>query len=631
MIFPTEKKEILFGIGILCGALFLINSFFFGGLNLGFAIAVCLCILCSGIYLLSRGNKLQFYPLAILVLTMAIAASFARSDDNPVKLLLLLLILVSCNLSLCLLAKKNRFDSGTAASLLDSFTTAFVAGFGSFPPVFRGIGGAFRRSGRFGKQGGALLLGLGIAIPLLVILIPLLMRSDAAFEGLIDTLPQLSFGEIIITAIFGIGFAIVFYSRTVALHHLPAPPAGKRRVRGLSSLTVNTVLIAVCLVYCAYLVSQLAYFSGGFSGILPQSYTLAEYARRGFFEMAWLCALNLSIIIGALWVCAKKDRVPLFTRLLCLFVGVVTLFLVAAASAKMLLYIDSYGLTRLRVLTQTIMVFLGIVTFLVCLWLFVRRLPYMKTVMLAALTIGALIGWADVDTLVARYNTNAYLSGTIDSVDVAYLGDLGDGAVPYLVQLTENAADPQIRTAAQNALSSRRYREIRDFRSWNYAQAAAGDFAPDYIPVETRDSDVLSSETDNEGFGMRPAMVVDSLGPCHIWEYYTSGVFQDFTNYGKYTYTTVYPEDNSNFRPMGTSDIQTLHTFLDDFEQWVALIREDDPNQELAKGYDFSRDIIDTKDYLYIYEDPDYPAYGCYDIYFLDSQTNTLYYFHNNI
>ena len=627
-MFLTEKKEILYGIGILCGALFLINSFFFGGLNLGFSIGICLCILCSGVYLRSRGNKLRFYPSALLVLAMVIAASFARSDDTPVKLLLLLLILVSLNLSLCLSAKKNSFDSGTAASLLDSFTTMFVTGFGFFSPTFRGMAGAFRRSGRFGKQGGALLLGLVIAIPLLIILIPLLMRSDAAFEGLIDTLPQLSLGEIFITALFGTGSAIIFYSRTVALQNIPVPQTGKRAARGLSSLTVNTVLVAVCLVYCAYLVSQLAYFSGGFSGILPQSYTLAEYARRGFFEMAWLCALNLSVIIGSLWVCAKKDRAPLLTRLLCLFVGVVTLFLVAAASAKMLLYIDSYGLTRLRVLTQAIMVFLGIVTLLVCLWLFIRKLSYMKVVMLTALAIGAVIGWTDVDTLVAQYNTNAYLSGTIASVDVSYLGSLGDGAVPYLVQLAEDAADPQIRTSAREALSSRRYQEIRDFRSWNYARYAAGNYSPDYIPKETADP---SFETDDIGFSSRPAMVIDSLGPCYIREYYSSGGFQDFTNYGKYTYSTVYPEDNSSFHPMTAADIQTLQAFLDDYEQWVTLIQEDDPNQELAKGYDFNRDIIDTKDYLYLYEDPDYPKFGCYDIYFLDSQTNTLYYFHNNI
>ena len=100
-------------------------------------------------------------------------------------------------------------------------------------------------------------------------------------------------------------------------------------------MTVNTVLIAVSVVYVVYLISQLAYFSGGFSGILPEGYTFAEYARRGFFEMAWICAINLLIMCLAVGLCSKKaDRTPIVSRLLCLFIGLVTLFLVVAASAK---------------------------------------------------------------------------------------------------------------------------------------------------------------------------------------------------------------------------------------------------------------------------------------------------------
>ena len=56
----------------------------------------------------------------------------------------------------------------------------------------------------------------------------------------------------------------------------------------MASVTLCVALGMISLVYVLYLVSQLAYFSGGFSGILPKGYTMAEYARRGFFEMAWL-------------------------------------------------------------------------------------------------------------------------------------------------------------------------------------------------------------------------------------------------------------------------------------------------------------------------------------------------------
>ena len=36
-------------------------------------------------------------------------------------------------------------------------------------------------------------------------------------------------------------------------------------------------------------------------------------------------------------------------------------------------------------------------------------------------------------------------------------------------------------------------------------------------------------------------------------------------------------------------------------------------------------------DYVYIYDDPDYPDLGSYRVYFFDSETNTLCYFRNNV
>ena len=494
MAFVTQKKEILFAAGILCSALLLVNSTLFYGLNLGAAIGLCLCVLCSFGYLLSQRRKPSAYAVTLLVLSLGIGVSFARADDSVVKFFLAVLTALCVNLSFCLQAGKNKYGIGTAASLLDGVTTFFRLGFGEMAPSCRGLIDSFRNSTGFGKKGASVLLGLCIALPLMIILVPLLMSADAAFEGLMDMLPSFSLRELLATLLAGVFVAFLFYTRTVALHQKEQLPSAPGIRKGLPSLTVNTVLVAICLVYCVYLVSQLAYFSGGFSGILPEEYTLAEYARRGFFEMAWLCALNLCIIIGALWVCDKKDPAPLLTRILCLFLGIVTLFLIATASAKMLMYIDSYGLTRLRVLTQTIMVFMGIVTLFVCLWLFVRKLPYMKFILIAGLLIGAILSWADVDTVVARYNTEAYLSGKMETVDVAHLNSLGDGAVPYLVQLHKEARDETVREMARDVLISRSRDTDSDFRGWNYASAAAEDLLQPYreMAVEEAKTDIKS-------------------------------------------------------------------------------------------------------------------------------------------
>lgn len=67
-------------------------------------------------------------------------------------------------------------------------------------------------------------------------------------------------------------------------------------------------------------------------------------------------------------------------------------------------------------------------------------------------------------------------------------------------------------------------------------------------------------------------------------------------------------------------------------------MRDGDEAADLVNNYHFSRDDIDESDYLYIYDrdgeaigDGAYSKYDYYNVYFFDSQTTTLYYFHNNI
>ena len=137
-------------------------------------------------------------------------------------------------------------------------------------------------------------------------------------------------------------------------------------------------------------------------------------------------------------------------------------------------YIRSYGLTRLRVLTEVIMIFFGLTTAIVLLWLFVPKIAYMKAILLTGLAIGALVIWADVDTVVARYNVNAYRNGQLESVDAYYLSNLGDGAIPYLAQLTQDS-DPELARVAAELLETGRIPDT-DIRSWNWCDHAAEEY-----------------------------------------------------------------------------------------------------------------------------------------------------------
>ena len=481
-VFPTGNKELRFAAAIAIACLLLANFAVFHGYNLGFALAAAGCIVITTVYLLRSGCKPDFYSTALLALSLVLCGSFVRSNDGFVKFVSRCFLLVSANLGFCLLAAQNRRCPGGVSSLLDAPRALFMLGVGGMGAAARGLNAARKDMSATGKSRSAVAAGIAVAVPVALVLVSLLVSADAAFEGLLALLPEIDLGEVFVSLLLGGCAACLLYTRGIALKHSKKEPLSPKERKGMHPLTVNTVLICVCCVYGVYLFSQLAYVSGGFLGILPEGYTLAEYARRGFFEMCALCALNLAIITLAVGLSRQTGKAIPW---LCLLIGLMNLFFVTAASAKMLLYIGSYGLTRLRLLTEVITVFLGITTVFVCLWLFVPKFRYMKAVLLTALTICAATAWVDVDTVVAHYNVRAWQSGILQTVDVNYLGDLSAGAVPYLQELAQ-CSDPWVAEQAKRRLQGFHQTWDGDLRSYTIAGAVADEILDDYLPSADR-------------------------------------------------------------------------------------------------------------------------------------------------
>ena len=138
---------------------------------------------------------------------------------------------------------------------------------------------------------------------------------------------------------------------------LPSPAR-----RGVETAALAALLGVICGLYVCYLVSQLAYFFSGFAGLLlPAGYTAAEYARRGFFEMAAISAIDLALTGAALQLARRQaGRLPGVLRGMLAFLSLFSLLLIATAASKLALYIASFGMTRLRVLTALFLLLLAV-------------------------------------------------------------------------------------------------------------------------------------------------------------------------------------------------------------------------------------------------------------------------------
>ena len=132
-------------------------------------------------------------------------------------------------------------------------------------------------------------------------------------------------------------------------------------------------------------------------------------------------------------------------------------------------------------------------------------------------------------------------------------------------------------------------------------------------------------------FENRDSQVLKTLGNYEFCRFWTRGEFQDYTDFGIYHYVYANLENNPYFRRVSAEDIETIHGYLDNYEQWIETFRNNDPDDELVQNYHFDRNILDAQDYFYIYTDNSEHPYWNYDFWVFDSQTKVLYYFHTNI
>lgn len=442
---PSDRRDIVMAAVLIVLSVLAVNFSLYGGFAVGYAVSFLALLVCEGIYLRRRMRRVTAYGVFCTVAAATAAGLFVWHNDGVIHFFAFCGMILLAMLALLEGTDTATRDGGTTAALLDVGHLLLVRPFAHMGTAISSIF-LVKQGETVGKRrcGGAL-LGMLCALPVLLAVVPLLISADAAFEGLLRHTVLDRLGEVFVSLLLGVPLFCLIYSRLFGLRHelpdkakTPAPPAN-----GVGAIGINTFLITIGSVYVLYLLSQLAYFFSAFSGILPKEYTVAQYARRGFFEMAAICTINLGMVGICLWLSRKQDgKAPLSTRLVTLFILLFSIGLVATALSKMVLYIRSFGMTRLRILTAVFMVMLAAVLAFVILRLFITRFPYMKATVIAVALMGLTVGYVDVDTVIAQYNITAYESGALERLDLDTLSDLSDGATPYLVELWD-ARTPQ--------------------------------------------------------------------------------------------------------------------------------------------------------------------------------------------
>ena len=119
----------------------------------------------------------------------------------------------------------------------------------------------------------------------------------------------------------------------------------------------------------------------------------------------------------------------------------------------MALYISTYGLTQKRVYASWLMILMAICFIAVLIRQAVEKFPLVTVLAVTVLILVLLIVLINADALIASYNVNAYLSGTLPEADVQMMQEeLGISSLPSLVRLRDALAAIQSPTQEQSFL-----------------------------------------------------------------------------------------------------------------------------------------------------------------------------------
>lgn len=334
----------------------------------------------------------------------------------------------------------------SALVAIDFLRALFVLPFASLGKIFSAlIPSKAKGSGRIFLK---VLLGIVIGVVPCAIIVSLL-SYDSGFMNLMKKLLNFSWGNIfshLFSFLFGIVLGMFFFGlyysatrrKSADVLSVEACRNASEKMKKLPGLTAAVATLPILGVYGIFFASQWRVYLSAFSKVLPENFTYAEYAREGFFQLCAVSVINM-LIISALqsFIRRKGEKPAVITRILSILYSCATLVLIATALAKLILYIQQYGLTPKRVYAGWFMVVLAVLFLIVLAKQYICRIRLIPSCLLVCVALSAVLFLSGSDRLIAKYNVDRYLEGRLESVDVDAMKDLGDAAIPELMRLAK--------------------------------------------------------------------------------------------------------------------------------------------------------------------------------------------------
>ncbi len=286
-----------------------------------------------------------------------------------------------------------------------------------------------RKEGKKSDNLAAVLLGLVIAVPILLVVVGLLYSADLVFADMIqDIVGDWELADLLMEFVwraFLLLFAYVVFFTVVSALQAGEVNYSKTDYRTMNPVTAITFMSLVAAVYVLFSGIQLIALVGRAG--LPEGVTYAEYAHEGFYQLVVVCVINL-ILVTFVQHHFKANQI---LRAILTVVCGCTYIMIASSAMRMILYIEQYLLTFLRVFVLWFLVVLVILLTTILIGIYRSEFPVYRICLVSMTVLYLAFALLHPDYWVARIDLQ------YGGIDEYYLEEeLSEDAVPAYVNAT---------------------------------------------------------------------------------------------------------------------------------------------------------------------------------------------------
>ncbi len=279
------------------------------------------------------------------------------------------------------------------------------------------------------------LAGTGISIPLIVVVLVMLSSADMIFRESMRVLFGNLDGWDVICCIFW-SAVMFFFSYGMASflegRELSETVGDHRKGQPVIAISATAVIAVIYIYFC---VIQVVYLFAGY-GTLPAGYTYAQYARQGFFQLLFICLMNLVLVLIGIGF-FRESRV---LKGILLVISGCTFIMTASSAYRMLLYISVYYLTFLRIFVLWALGVIALLLMGIIGKTLKNSFPLFRYGLCVITVCYLVLSFGQPDYWIARYNISAYLEGGEGKAeeerinpDTWYLRGLSADAAPIIL------------------------------------------------------------------------------------------------------------------------------------------------------------------------------------------------------